>query len=200
MVCKDCVVLASESKSTLGYLVSSKTSQKIYQVDDKIAVTTAGGAGDTQQLVRILQAEIQVYKLTRNTEFTVKAAATLLSNILQNNRWYPYMAMLVVGGADKDGYHVYSIDPVGGAEEDKYTSTGSGSPFAYGVLEDNFREGMAREEGIRLVVRAVRAAVERDIGSGGKKIDVVVIDEKGLSRVPEEKIRDILKEAAKEPK
>src|SRR3989338_3949593 len=183
ITCKDCVILAAESKSTMGYLISSKTAQKIYKVDDKIAITTAGGAGDTQQLARVLKAEIQIYKLTRNADFTVNAAVNLLSNILQNNRYYPYMAMLIIGGADKNGYHVYSIDPVGGLEKDDFTATGSGSPFAYGVLENEYKPNMSREEGIKLVVRAIRSARERDIFSGGKNINVLVIDKNGAQMV-----------------
>jgi len=193
IVCRDGVVLASETKSTLGYLISSKTSEKIYQVDDYTAVTTAGGAGDTQALVRILRAEIKLYKLTRNTEITVKAATTLLSNILQSVRYYPYLAMLILGGADKTGYHIYSIDPVGGAEEDNYTSTGSGSPIAYGVLEDSYKEGLTKEEGVRLAVRAIRSARERDIFSGGRDIKVAVIDKDGFRFVDQEKIKEIAK-------
>jgi proteasome beta subunit len=193
LVCKDCVVLASESKSTMGWLVSSKTSKKIYQIDDKIAVTTAGGAGDTQALIRILKAEINLYKMGRNSEFTVKAATTLLANILMGSRYYPYMAMLIIGGVDKGGYHIFSIDPVGGAEEDKYTSTGSGSPMAYGVLEDGFRENMTKEEAIRLAVRAIRSAKERDVFSGGKDIVVATIDKNGLEYADPEKIAELAK-------
>ena len=193
ITCKDCVILASESKSTMGYLIASKTSEKVYQVDDKIAITTAGGAGDTQAIIRLMRAEINLYKMNRNTEFTVKAAATLLSNILQGNRYYPLMAMLIIGGADKNGYHVYSLDPVGGAEEDDYTSTGSGSPMAYGVLEDSYKKDMTREEGIRLAVRSIRSARERDIFSGGKNIVVAVIDKNGLEFVQKEKIDEIAK-------
>lgn len=177
---KDGVVLAADMKSTLGYLVSSKEAQKVYQIDDKIAVTTAGGSGDTQALIRLLKAEIKIYKLTRNTEFTVNAAKSLLSNILQGVRYYPYMAMMIVGGVDKSGSHVYSVDPVGGAEPDKYTSTGSGSPMAYGVLEDGFKPDMTREEAVDLAKRAIKASRERDIFSGGVGILVVVIDRNGL--------------------
>ena len=193
ITCKDCVILAAESKSTMGYLVSSKTSQKIYKVDDRIAITTAGGAGDTQQLARVLKAEIQIYKLTRNSDFTVNAAVNLLSNILQNNRYYPYMAMLIIGGTDKNGYHVYSIDPVGGLEKDEFTSTGSGSPFAYGVLENEFKSNMSKEDGIKLAVRAIRAARERDVFSGGKNINVLVIDKNGMQFVDEQKVLDLAK-------
>lgn len=190
---KDGVVLASDSKSTLGSLVASKTTQKIYQVDDKIAVTTAGGSGDTQALIRILKAEINLYKITRNKEFSVRSAVTLLSNILSNNRYYPYLAMLIVGGVDKDGNHIHSIDPVGGSEEeDKFTSTGSGSPFAYGVLEDSYKDNMSREEAVQLAINAVRAAQERDIFSGGRDIVLAVIDKSG-TEILVQNIREISK-------
>ncbi|MBI4895851.1 MAG: archaeal proteasome endopeptidase complex subunit beta [Candidatus Aenigmarchaeota archaeon] len=192
IVCKDAVILASEGKSTLGYLVSSKSAQKVYQIDDKIALTTAGGAGDTQALCRILKAEINIYKTMRNTDFTVNATISLLSNILQQNRYYPYMAMLIVGGHDRDGFHVWTLDAMGGAEKDKSVATGSGSPFAYGVLEADYKENMTKEEGIRLVVKAIRSARERDIFSGGK-IQVCVITKDNLEFVDDTKIDEILK-------
>lgn len=190
---KDGVVLAAESKSTLGYLVSSKTAEKIIKIDDRLAITTAGGSGDTQALARILKAEINLYKLTRNTDITVKATITLLANIMQAVRYYPYMAMLIVGGFDRDGGHIYSIDPVGGFEEEKCTSTGSGSPMAYGVLEDGFREDMLKEEAVKLAVRAIRSARERDIFSGGKEIVVVTIDKNGVEFVNKDKIKELAK-------
>jgi proteasome beta subunit len=193
LVCRDCVILASDSKSTLGYLVSSKTAEKIIQVDERIALTTAGGSGDTQALARILKAEINIYRMTRGAELTVPGVVTLLANILQSARYYPYMAMLIIGGVDKDGTHIISIDPVGGMEEEKYASTGSGSPIAYGVLEDNYQEGMLKEDGIKIAVRAVRAARERDIFSGGKDILVAVIDKNGVEFVNKEKIKELIK-------
>ena len=192
IICKDAVILASEGKSTLGYLVSSKGAQKVYQIDDKIALTTAGGAGDTQALVRILKAEINIYKTMRNSEFTVNGTISLLSNILQQNRYYPYLAMLIVGGHDRDGFHIWTIDPMGGAESDKSVATGSGSPFAYGVLEADYRENMTKEEGIKLVVKAIRSARERDVFSGGK-IQVCVITKDSLEFVDDAKIDEILK-------
>jgi len=194
LVCKDCVILASETQSTLGYMISSKTAEKITQIDDKIALTVAGGVGDTQALIRLLKAEINIYKLTRNSEFTVQGVVTLLSNILQSARYYPYMAMLVVGGVDKNGTHIYSVDPVGGIEKDNYVVTGSGSPIAIGVLEDKYKENMAREEGIELAVRAIRSAKGRDIFSAsGKEILVAVIDKNGVNFVEKEKIKELAK-------
>ncbi|MBI5332628.1 MAG: archaeal proteasome endopeptidase complex subunit beta [Candidatus Aenigmarchaeota archaeon] len=192
IICRDCVLIGSESKSTLGYLVSSKTAQKVYQIDNKIALTTAGGAGDTQAIVRMLKAEINIYKTMRHSEFTVNATVSLLSNMLQSSRYYPYMSMLIIGGHDKDGFHLWTIDPLGGAEKDNCVATGSGSPFAYGVLEADFKENMTKEEGIRLLVKAIRSARERDVFSGGG-IVIGVITKDGFELVDQGKIEEILK-------
>ncbi|MEM7813662.1 MAG: archaeal proteasome endopeptidase complex subunit beta [Candidatus Aenigmatarchaeota archaeon] len=192
ILCKDAVVLASDAKSTMGFLVASKEVQKVYQVDDKIALTVAGGVGDVQALVRILKAEIALYKTMRNADFTVRAAATLLSNILQGSRYYPYMAMLILGGHDRDGFHMYSVDPLGGIEEEHdYTATGSGSPIAYGVLEADYRPSMTKEEGLKVAVRSIRAARERDVFSGGLKINAIWITKDGLEWLSEDKLKEL---------
>jgi len=105
----------------------------------------------------------------------------------------PYMVQLIIAGYDRQGGHIFSLDAIGAVEkETKFFSTGSGSPFALGVLEDKFVDGISVDEGGELAVRAIRAAVERDIGSGGKGVDVVKISERGIKResfpmIPEKK-------------
>ena len=182
---KDAVILASESKSTMGYLVASKTAQKIYPVDDKMALTIAGSSGDALTVVRVLRAEIALYKLEHG-DMSVKAAASLLSNILQSNRYFPYYVGLILGGYD-EGPHIFSIDAVGGMDEDKkFTSTGSGSPFAYGVLESGYNEKMSKQDAVKLAVSAIKAAAQRDVFSGGEKIRVAVITSKGIELMEKE--------------
>ncbi len=190
---KNGVVLASESKATMGSLVASKEAQKVYQIDDRIAVTTAGSAGDSQQLVRVVKAEINLYKIGRNTEITVNAVNTLLSNILQSSRYYPWLAMMIIGGVDKDGVHLCSLDPIGGGGDDDFISTGSGSPMAYGVLEDGYRKNMAKDEAVKLAVRAIKSARERDVFSGGLKIAVITIEESGLETINIDKMPELVK-------
>ena len=67
---------------------------------------------------------------------TVKAVTSMLANILSSRRYYPFMVQLVMGGVDRYGPRIYSLDALGGQiEERRIVSTGSGSPIAYGVLE-----------------------------------------------------------------
>lgn len=171
------VVLATEKRATMGNLVASKRAKKVYQIADRIGMTTAGGVGDAQQLARLMQVECSLYQIRRGKTMTVGAAATLLSNYLNQNRIYPYYVQLLVGGVDKTGASVYSVDAMGGASrEEDIVATGSGSPFAYGVLEDRFRQDMTEEEAVELAIRALKSAMRRDVGSG-EDINIVVITE-----------------------
>ena len=181
IICKDAVVLAAEKKSTLGYLVASKESEKILPLDIHIAMTIAGASGDAQVLARYLRAEFKLFEIEHRRKITVKGAAVLLSNILQSSKYFPYYVQLIIGGVDDFGPQIFDLDAIGGIEESKkFTSTGSGSPIALGVLEDQYRDAMSVEEAKELAKRAIKAAIERDIGSGGRAIDIAVISKDGI--------------------
>jgi proteasome beta subunit len=180
LACKEGVVLAAEKKSTMGYLVASKESEKILPVADHIALTIAGASGDAQTLARYMQAELKLFEMEHKRKISVKGASTLLANILQGSKFYPYYVQLILAGYD-DAPRIFDLDAIGGVEEEKkFFSTGSGSPIALGVLEDGYKDGMSIDEGIKLAVRAIKSAIERDIGSGGKAIDVAVITKEGM--------------------
>ncbi|NOQ53770.1 MAG: proteasome subunit beta, partial [Thermoplasmata archaeon] len=96
---------------------------------------------------------------------------------------------LIIAGVDPSGGHVYSLDAAGGSIEDEYVSTGSGSPFVYGVLEDNFKSGLTTSEGADLVIRAITAAMARDSASGDG-IEIAIINNKGFNLLTEKEIKE----------
>jgi len=168
VVFKDGVVIATEHRATMGNIIAHKEVQKLFKIDDNLGLTVAGLVGDAQRLARYIKAEVELYKLKKGAPMTVNAAATLLSNIMVGGggSYGFYYVGLILGGLDKNGGHVYSLDSAGGSIRDEYTTTGSGSLFAYGVLEDHFKRGMSEEEAVDLVIRALNAAMRRDSASG----------------------------------
>jgi proteasome beta subunit len=190
---KDFVILAAERKATMGYLVASKYTKKILQLADYAAMTIAGNVGDAQALERYIKAEIKLYELEEDRKMPIKAIATLVSNILYARSFFPYYVQLLIGGYD-DKPRLFSFDPSGSViEEKEYFSTGSGSVIALGVLEDKYKEGMDLESAKKLALRSIKAAIERDIGSGGTGIDLVVITEKGFTQISDEEVKNLLK-------
>ena len=187
LVCKDGVVLASERRATMGTLIAHKTTKKIFKLDDNLGLTTAGLVGDLQLLARYITAEVELYKLKKNAPMTVKAVSTLTANILSGRRYFPYWVQLIIGGVDDEGSHVYSLDMAGGNIPDKYVTSGSGSPYVYGVLEDNYKDDLDVKDGADLAIRAISAAMRRDAASGDG-IDVVTITKKGYSEMGDKEI------------
>jgi proteasome beta subunit len=187
MVCKDGVVLATEHRATMGTLIAHTETQKLFRIDDHIGLTTAGLVGDAQNLARYIKAEAELYRLKRDQPMTLKAASTLTANILSGSRYYPYWVQLLLGGFDREGGHVYSLDAAGGSIPDKYCATGSGSPYAYGVLEDNYKEGLKTTEGVDIAIKALNAAMRRDSASGNG-YDIVVIDKNGWQPVDKKEV------------
>lgn len=194
---KDAVVMAADKRASMGYLIASKDVEKILKITDKIALTIAGAASDGQMLAKFLRAEMELYKLNTGTEPTLSVAANLLANIVfeRAKSFIPYIVQLIVGGLDEGNEPaLYSLD-MGGSiiKEKQYYSTGSGSPMAFGVLEDNYKENLATEQAVELAVRALNAAMKRDCATGDG-MDVIVIDRKGnFKRLEKEKIMSVAK-------
>jgi len=188
MVIKDAVIIATEQRATMGTLIAHKSTKKLYKIDQHMALATAGLVGDLQVLARYLNAEANLYRLKRDMQIPVQSAATLMSNILNQRKFYPYYVQLILGGYDGSGGHIYSLDAAGGSIPDKYTAAGSGSPYVFGVLEDNYKDGLSIDEGIDIAVRAITAAKNRDSASGGM-ISLAVITKDGFEEIPEEEMK-----------
>ena len=188
VICTDGIVLASERRATMGHFIASREAKKVYQIGDTIGLTIAGSVGDAQQIVRAMTVESKLYEMRRKEPVTIKGLTTMLANTLNSNRYYPYSVQLLIGGVDKNGPSLYSLDAMGGTiEETKAVSTGSGSPIAYGVLEDNYKEGMTVDEGAELAIRALHNAMKRDSASGDA-ISVAIISKGTFARMSEEDV------------
>lgn len=179
IVCKDGVMLAAERRVTYGYFIMSKTGKKVFKIADKIGAACAGIVADMQILTREVGAYLNLYTYEREQSVTVRTAAKLMGSMLFERRYFPYIAQTIVGGIDEGGPRLFVLDPLGSVIEDKFTAVGSGSEIAMGLLETEFKEGMAIEEAKAIARKAIKAASARDIGSG-EGIDMLIITNAGI--------------------
>jgi proteasome beta subunit len=191
VVCKDGVILASDTRVTMGYFVAHKFGKKVYKIDDHLGMTIAGTVADAQKVVDILTANAKLYKINMNRPMPVHSAARLTANLLFSARYVPLATQVLIGGIDETGPHVFNLDPFGSLTEEKFVSTGSGSPIAYGVLEDKYQEEMSVKELLPTIVKAVNAAMKRDIASGNS-YNVIVINNNGYRELTNEEKNKIL--------
>ena len=187
IVCKDGIVMAADKRATAGNLIANRKMKKVVIITDKMAIAMAGLVSDAQLLSKLIKAELRLKDIQTNRISSVREAANLLAGMLYSNIRRMSMVQSVVGfllgGADEDGFHLYDLGIDGSVTEvDDFVSDGSGSVFALGVLETLYKKGMTIDEGVKLAIKAVNAALQRDTGSGNG-IDVLAITDKGVQEV-----------------
>ncbi len=190
IVCKDGIVLAADKRTT-GAFVVHKHEKKIHTITDYIAVTTAGIVSDIQLFLKLIKAEIRLKDLQTDKKTSVKEAANMLSGMFYSNvRQFIVLGDVgfMLAGYDKNGFQLYDVDADGALMEyDDYNSVGSGSVFAIGALEALYKKNMTIEEGVKLAVKAVNSALQRDLATGNG-IDVVTITKDGVKTVLEKEL------------
>ena len=182
------ILLAADQQATMGNVIADDDAQKIHKITDYIALTISGTVGDSLAMIRFLKAQANLYEVERGTRMTPRALTSLLSNVLNGNRYYPYMFMPIVGGVN-NAPELYEVTPFGCiSEKKKYAVTGSGTDFALTTLDSEFKENMSEDEALALAVKAVMAAKNRDIYTGGKTISVIIIDKEGFREVDSKEV------------
>ena len=191
VVCKDGVLMTTDTRATMGSFVAHKNAKKVYQIDTHLAMTIAGVVGDAQAIVEMLRANAALYKLDMARPMPINSAARMVSNILFSSRFYPLGVQALIGGVDDTGGHIFAVDPLGSMMEEKFVSTGSGSPVAYGVLESEWREDMTVKDSTPVLVRAIGSAMKRDSASGDS-FDVAIVTKDGYRELTADEKKHIL--------
>lgn len=197
IVCKDGLILAADKRATAGTMIVSKDAEKIHLITDNIAVTTAGTVSDIQLLIKVIRAQLKLDHLRRGYAPKVSEGANFMANLVYNNirkmSMIPGISQFLFAGVDETGYYLFDIFPDGSISRvNDFISSGSGSVFAYGVLEANYKNNLSIDEGMKLVTKAVNAAIQRDTGSG-QGIDIVTITKEGAKKVFTKEIDSVIK-------
>jgi proteasome beta subunit len=187
ITCTDGVVLAADTRASAGFFIADRHVMKIQKVDDHLGMTIAGGVADAQNLVDTMRYNANIYRLSKKELIPVSSAARLCSNILFNQRYFPYYVQIIMAGFDhreKEG-KIYNIDLFGSMTTEKFISTGSGSPVAYGYLESEYKDGVSVNEAYKIAIQSIAAAIRRNAGTGDS-INAVIIDQNGYRELTKE--------------
>ena len=117
---------------------------------------------------------MKIQKVDRHLGMTIAGGVADAQNLVDVMR-YNANIYILAGYDNKDGGQIYNIDLFGSMTSEKYISTGSGSPVAYGYLESEYKEGSSVNEAYKIAIQAVAAAIRRNAGTGDN-INAVIID------------------------
>ncbi len=188
---KDGVVLCADMRASAGYFIANNNTMKIQKIDEHAGMTMAGGVADAQNITDILRYHANLHRIEKQEPIPIKSLTRLTSLIFHQNRGYPFIADILVGGYDNAGPALFNIDMFGSVEEKTYVTTGSGSPVAYGLLEEEYHDDLTVEEAKVIALRAVKAAITRNIGTGDG-INVSIIDKDGFRLLTKDQKKAII--------
>ncbi|KAJ1677560.1 Proteasome subunit beta type-1, partial [Spiromyces aspiralis] len=186
---KDCIIVAADSRTSAGALVTNRVTDKLTHVIDKIYCCRSGSAADTQAIANIVKYELQAkidggnfdHSISHNEPATVKVAAKIFQRYLYQYKDSLTAGIIVAGWDHRDGFSVYNLPLGGSLHEESLTIGGSGSAFIYGYCDEMYDPNMDRESALKFMRTALRLAVSRDASSGGI-LRTAVIDEHGVQR------------------
>lgn len=164
---KDGVIIAVDSRASAGSYIASQTVKKVIEINPFLLGTMAGGAADCMFWERVLSKQCRLFELRNKERISVAAASKMLANMVGQYKGMGLSMGTMICGWDKRGPGLYYVDSDGSRMAGNLFSVGSGSTYAYGILDANFRYDMSVEEAIELGKRAIYHATYRDAASGG---------------------------------
>jgi len=166
-VFKGGVVIAVDSRSTMGSYIASQTVKKVIEINPYLLGTMAGGAADCSFWERELGRQCRLFELQNKERISVAAASKLLGNIVYNYKNMGLSMGTMIAGWDKSGPNLWYVDNDGTRIKGQKFSVGSGSTYAYGILDRGYKFDLEDQEACELGRRAIYHATHRDAYSGG---------------------------------
>ncbi|EFJ04804.1 hypothetical protein SELMODRAFT_272351 [Selaginella moellendorffii] len=161
------IIVAADSRASMGQYISSQSVKKILEINPYLLGTMAGGAADCQFWQRNLGTRCRLHELANKRRISVAGASKLLANTLYSYRGMGLSMGTMIAGWDETGPALFYVDSEGGRTKGTLFSVGSGSTYAYGILDSGYKYEMSVEEAVELGRRAIYHATFRDGASGG---------------------------------
>ena len=167
-----------------------ETLEKIFKIDDNIAMVAAGLIADARFLAERARVRAQNYRITYDEEIDVFDVAKSIADTMQTFTMYgglrPFGVVLMIGGVDKTGKHLIEIDPSGMIFEWKAYAIGRFSEPILKALRQKYKENMELNEALSLAIDLLRK-FEKDA-----KVEAIYIDkEKKFVKLSDKEIESL---------
>jgi len=176
---KDGVLLLAHKPET-SKLVHMKALEKIYQIDDHIACTATGLIADGRHLVEIAREEAQWNKVRYDEPISVKELVNILCEYVHMYTRFdgvrPFGVMLLIGGIDSTGKHLFSTDPSGAYLGYKAVCEGKKSGDAMSHFTKHYTANISLNQVLDLGLQTMRKLSKQKFNAD--MIEAAVIDTK----------------------
>ncbi len=195
MTCKDGAVLIADKRIVDKFIVPSSV-EKVFQVDDHIAVTATGYLMDGRVLAEKAQIIAQQHKVTYDTNIDTLSLVKEISNMKQAFTQYggarPFGVSLLFIGVDDDGPKLFLTEPTGIYFEYVATAVGEGESEAEEMLKKEYKEGMGLDDSIKLGIKILKKVLGRDFDVERVEVAFVKKEDRQYGKLKKEDIENVV--------
>ncbi len=177
----DTGVVLIVDKRISSRLIEPNSIEKIFKIDDHVGCATSGLVADARSLIDRARIDAQINEITYDEKIQVKTLVKKICDFKQTYTQYggvrPFGTALLVAGHDETGPRLFATDPSGALMEYKASSEGSGRNGAMSYFEEHYKDGLSKDEGIMLGIKALHQATEEKLKPEATEIGIVGKDE-----------------------
>jgi 20S proteasome subunit alpha 3 len=169
------VVMAAEKRITSKLLDIRETSEKMYKIDDHVAVVVAGITSDANILINYCRLAAQRYKYKyqepQPLEQLIVDVCDLKQGYTQFGGLRPFgVSFLFAGWDDKYGFQLYQSDPSGNYSGWKATAIGANNAAAQSILKTDYdmKKGLTLQQAKLLAVKVLSKTMDTTSPSAEK--------------------------------
>ena len=193
---KDGVILACE-KNLNSILVDSTSFSKINNLSKYIGVAYSGLSPDCRVLLKKARKEFQEYKLKfMDNLMPVHSLSREVANVMQeytqSGGVRPFGVCLLMAGYDREGHHLYQIDPSGAYYELKAGAIGKNRSRATQNLERRYKDGLSIDDGLSIMISTLREGYDGEVTENN--IEIAILKSSGFELLTPEQVKNYLKD------
>ncbi len=178
IACKDGVVLVADKRITSKLMIPSAI-EKMFKIDDHIAVTAAGIISDARVLVDRSQLKAQQHAVTYDSKIdiltVVRDMCDLKQVCTQSAGLRPFGVSMLVAGIEDDGsIKLFLTEPYGLYFQYHATVIGEGDGEIEAMLQKKYKPNMTINEGLKLGVKLLKDYLKTEFSTD--RIDAVYIN------------------------
>ncbi|MCX6803305.1 MAG: archaeal proteasome endopeptidase complex subunit alpha [Candidatus Diapherotrites archaeon] len=196
LICADGVILAAD-KSIQSRLVIPESIEKIFKIDENIAVVSAGLVGDARRLVGIARRQAQDNRVVYSEKIQVETMAKEIAETKQAFTQYgglrPFGVAFIIGGLDEKGPKIFETEPSGALAEYKAIAIGRNREKAMELFEKEYKENLSVPEAINLAYRAIEKSMPEKEKISVARIEFAVVDKNGFRHLSDKELKAAFK-------
>ncbi len=197
---KDGVLLLAHKPET-SRLVNLQSLEKIYQIDNHIACVATGLVADGRHLVEMAREEAQWNKVRYDEPISVRELVNILCEYkhlyTQFDGVRPFGVVLLVGGIDSTGKHLFSTDPSGAYLGYKAVCEGKKSNDAMTQFTKNYTADISLNQAFELGFQTLKKITKQKFNA--EMVEAAVIDVKtGYNKLSSEMLKKLAEKHSSE--